>query len=173
MIRRAIVAVFAAALLVLAPSAALGYSEDDFDVTVSTTNPAPGEAFTVTVTAPSGTDVTLTVTSDDANVGDDDILIAGTKALTKTAVDGQAVFSVTLLEEGAYDLVATDAEGNVLDTITVVVGEGSGAPVTTDGGATGLPETGATATPLIIGGALLLLVGAAAIYFTRRMKVSA
>jgi len=174
MIRRALAALFAAALLVLAPSAALGYSEDDFDVTVSTTNPAPGEAFTVTVTAPSGTEVTLTVTSNDANVDDDDIQIAGTKALTKTAVDGAAVFSVTLLEEGTYNMVSTDAEGNVLDTITVVVGDGSGVPVTSGGGgATGLPETGATATPLIIGGVLLLLVGGAAIYFTRRMKVSA
>jgi len=192
MIRRAIVAVFAATLLVLAPSAAFGYSEDDFDVTVSTTNPAPGEAFTVTVTAPSGTEVTLTVTSDDADVNDEDIQIAGTKALTKTAVDGQAVFSVTLTETGTYALVATDPQGNVLDTIAVVVGDVSAAPGGGDGStgndgsaglpgtatgapatSTGLPETGATATPLIIGGALLLLVGGAAIYFTRRMKVSA
>src|SRR5690606_3296620 len=109
MIRRARAGLFAAALLVLAPSAAFAapeYSDDDFDLAVSTTNPAPGETFTVTITAPSGVDVTLTVSSDDENVSDDDIQIAGTKSLTKTSVDGQAVFSVTLSEEGTYSLVA-------------------------------------------------------------------
>lgn len=180
MLRRAIAGLFAAALLVLAPSAAFAapeYSDDDFDLAVSTTNPAPGETFTVSITAPSGVDVTLTVSSDD--VSDDAIQIAGTKSLTKTSVDGQAVFSVTLSEEGTFALVATDAEGNVLETATVVVGDPAAAPTTpapgAGGGAAGptLPETGATATPLIIGGALLLLVGGAALFFARRAKVTA
>lgn len=178
MIRRAFAAVFAAALLVLAPSAAFGYAEDEFEVTASTTNPAPGEAFTVTVAAETGTDVTLTVTSE--SVSDDAIQIAGTKSLTKTAVDGAAVFSVTLSEEAAYSIVATDAEGNVLGTLELVVGDGGvdapAAPGAGDGdnvaGPT-LPETGATATPLIIGGAALLLAGGAALYLARRGKVSA
>ncbi len=177
MIRRALASLFAAALLVLVPSTAFGYADDDFEIGVSTTNPAPGETFTVTITAPTGTDVTLTITSDD--VSDDAIQIAGTKALTKTAVDGQAVFGVTLSEEGSFTLVATDAEGNVIDTATVVVGDGAdddaGAPGGTDEDAAGpsLPETGATATPLVIGGAILLLVGGAALFIARRGKVSA
>lgn len=173
MIRRALAGLFAAALLVLAPSAAFGYAEDDFDIAVSTTNPAPGETFTVTVAAPSGTDVTLTVGAD--GVDEDEIQIAGTKSLTKTAVDGQAVFSVTLTEEATYQIVATDADGNVLDSIQVVVGDGgAGAPGAGDDAAgPALPETGATATPLVIGGALLLLVGAAALFFARRGKVTA
>src|SRR5690554_2856595 len=177
MIRRAFAGLLAAALLVLAPSAAFGYSEDDFDAAISTTNPAPGEAFTVTVEAPSGTDVTLTVSSDAVN--DDDIQIAGTKSLTKTAVDGAAVFSVILTEEAVYEIVATDADGNVIETFQVVVGDGGATPAPgagedTDGAAgPSLPETGATATPLLIGGAVLLLVGAAALFLARRGKVTA
>ncbi|PYF95939.1 LPXTG-motif cell wall anchor domain-containing protein [Georgenia satyanarayanai] len=183
MIRRAFAGLLAAALLVLAPSAAFGYSEDDFDAEISTTNPAPGEAFTVTVEAPSGTDVTLTVSSD--AVDDDDIQIAGTKSLTKTAVDGAAVFSVTLTEEAVFSIVATDNDGDVIETFQVVVGDGG--TTTDDGddndgaaggdtdGAAGptLPETGATATPLIIGGVVLLLVGGAALFLARRGKVTA
>lgn len=60
MIRRALGGLLAAALLVFAPTAAVAttYGDDDFDARISTSNPAPGEAFTVTVEAPSGTDVT-------------------------------------------------------------------------------------------------------------------
>src|SRR5690606_20926076 len=102
--------------------------------------------------------------------------IAGTKSLTKTAVDGQAVFSVTLTEEAVFSLVATDPEGNVIQTFAITVGDGvpgAGAPgddAAGDGaGAPGkgddaagpaLPETGATAMPLVLGGLALLLVGA-------------
>lgn len=176
MIRRALAGLFAAALLVLAPSAAFGYAEDDFDIAVSTANPAPGETFTVEVTAPTGADVTLTVTAE--GVSDDDIEIAGTKSMTKTAVDGSAVFSVTLHEEAVYVLIATDADGNEIGTAQVVVGDGGeGAPAAPgagdDAAGPALPETGATATPLIIGGAALLLAGGAALYLARRGKVSA
>ncbi|WP_193311396.1 LPXTG cell wall anchor domain-containing protein [Georgenia satyanarayanai] len=187
MIRRAFAGLLAAALLVLAPTAAFAtYGEDDFDAVISTTNPAPGEAFTVTVQAPSGTDVTLTISSD--AVEDDDIEIAGTKSLTKTSVDGAAVFSVTLHAEAVYQIVATDADGNVIETFQVVVGDGGVTPAPGDGGATAapgagegtggaagpsLPETGATATPLIIGGVVLLLVGGAALFLARRGKVTA
>jgi len=173
MIRRALAGIFAAALLVLAPTAAFGYAEDDFDASVSTTNPAPGESFTVIIEAPSGTDVTLTITAD--GVDDDDIEIAGTRALTKTAVDGQAVFTVTLHAEAEYALVATDADGNVIDTFAVVVGDGGAAAPAPGEDAAGpaLPETGATVTPIVIGAAALLLVGGAALFFARRGKISA
>ena|SRR5690554_2648464 len=178
MIRRAFAGLLAAALLVLAPSAAFATQyTPPFDAAISTTNPAPGESFTVTVEAPSGEDVTLTVSSD--AVDDDDIQIAGTKSLTKTAVDGAAVFSVTLTEEAVYEIVATDADGNVIETFQVVVGDGGATPAPgagedTDGAAgPSLPETGATATPLLIGGAVLLLVGAAALFLARRGKVTA
>lgn len=112
-------------------------------------------------------------------VEDDDIQIAGTKALTKTAVDGAAVFTVTLTEEAIYQIVATDADGNVIESFQIPVGDGGATPAPGAGddtdGASGpaLPETGATATPLIIGGVVLLLVGAAALFLARRGKVSA
>lgn len=188
MIRRAFGGLLAAALLVFAPTAAFAYDLDEFDAAISTVNPAPGEGFTVTVQAPSGTDVTLTVSSD--AVEDDDIQIAGIKSLTKTSVDGAAVFTVTLSEEAVYEIVATDADGRVIERFVVTVGDGGvtetpapgtetpapGAGAGEDtGGAAGpaLPETGATATPLIIGGAVLLLVGAAALFLARRGKVTA
>ncbi|MEE6295623.1 LPXTG cell wall anchor domain-containing protein [Georgenia wangjunii] len=177
MIRRAIGAAVAAAVIVLAPTAAIGYTGADYDAVVSTTNPAPGEAVSVVVTAPSGTDVTLTVSAD--GVSDDAIQIAGTKALTKTAVNGEAVFSLTLSEEGVYTAVATDADGNVIETFTLVVGDGVPGEGDGDGddaaggdsdeaAGPALPETGATATPLLIGGAVLLLVGAGIVFFMRR-----
>ncbi|MEE6289271.1 LPXTG cell wall anchor domain-containing protein [Georgenia sp. MJ173] len=176
MIRRALAGMLAAALLVFAPSAAFGYAEDDLNISVSTTNPAPGESFTVAVAAPTGTDVTLTISAD--GVSDDAIQIAGTKSLTKIAVDNQAVFTVTLTEEATFQLVATDADGNVLDSTSIVVGDGGqagpGAGDDGDDSAAGpsLPETGATATPLLIGAVLLLLVGATALVFNRRGKAT-
>ncbi len=174
MIRRVLAGLFAAALLVLAPSAAFAapeYSDDDFDIAVSTTNPAPGETFTVNVTAPTGTDITLTV----GLVGGDEADIETYGPVT--AVAGVATFNLTLSEEGTYQIIATDGDGNVRDTIQIVVGDGgAAAPGAGDGdeaAGPALPETGATATPLIIGGALLLLVGAAALFFARRGKVTA
>src|SRR5690625_4046091 len=119
MIRRALAGLLTAALLVLAPTAAFGYGDVEYDIDAPS-NPAPGEPFTVVVTAPTGTEVTLTITAD--GVDDDAIQIAGTKALTKTAVDNEAVFTVTLFEEAVYSLVATDADGNVLASSQVVVG---------------------------------------------------
>ncbi|WP_454085392.1 LPXTG cell wall anchor domain-containing protein [Georgenia sp. Marseille-Q6866] len=186
MIRRALGGLLAAALLVFAPTAAFAYDLDEFDAAISTVNPAPGEGFNVTVEAPSGTDVTLTVSSD--AVEDDDIQIAGTKSLTKTSVDGAAVFTVTLSEEAVYEIVATDPDGRVIERFVVTAGDGGTTPGDdadgddNDGAAGGdtdgaagpsLPETGATATPLIIGGVVLLLVGAAALFLARRGKVTA
>lgn len=197
MIRRAFAGLLAAALLVLAPTAAFGYAEDDFDLLVPVTNPAPGETFEVTIVAPVGTQVTLTVSAEE--VPDDAIQIAGTKSLTKTSgAEGAAVFALTLTEEAVYDIVATDPDGNVIGTAQVTVGDGvpgevdedrteapgtgvggdrteaPGAGVGSDrAGGAGLPETGATATPLIIGGVMLLLVGGAALLLARRGKVTA
>ncbi|MFC4553885.1 LPXTG cell wall anchor domain-containing protein [Georgenia faecalis] len=156
-----------------APTAAMAYTADDYDADVSTTNPAPGESFEVVIVAPSGTDVTLTITAE--GVSDAAIQIAGTKSLTKTAVDGQAVFTVTLTEEGRYAMVATAEDGTVIETFAIVVGDGvpgagDGDNGAGDDGAAGpsLPDTGATATPLIIGGIALLLVGGAIVYLVRR-----
>lgn len=180
MIRRALAGLFATVLLVLAPSAALAlpYDDDDYDVAVSDTNPAVCEPFTVTVNAPAGTTVTLLITSDDAD--DDDITIA--PSATQNVVGDSVAFEVTLCAAGTYEIVAVDADGKVRDTIQIVVGDGgAGTPAPTAPGAgagggaagPGLPETGATATPLLIGGGLLLLVGGAALFFARRGKMSA
>ncbi|MEE6274178.1 LPXTG cell wall anchor domain-containing protein [Georgenia sp. MJ206] len=179
MFRRALAGAITAVLLVFAPTAAFGYNQDDYDAAVSTTNPDPGQSFTVVVEAPSGTDVTLTISAD--GVSDDAIQIAGTKSLTKTATDGMATFTVTLSEEAVYDLVATAEDGTVIETFAITVGDpagagdgatdGPGAGAGQDGddvAAPGLPETGATATPLLIGGAVLLVIGAGIVFFMRR-----
>ena len=129
----------------------------------------------MTIVAPSGTDVTLTVSSD--AVSDDAIQIAGSKSLTKTAVDGQAVFTVTLSEEAVYQLVGTAEDGTVIDTVSLVVGDG-GQDAPPAGGGDGdsagpaLPETGATSTPLLIGAIALLVLGGTAFAITRRGKAN-
>lgn len=164
---------FATASLVLVPSAALAgeYPGDPEDVIVTDTNPAPGEPFNVIVDGgPESDEVTLTVTSNDPGVSDDDIEIAGTQSMTKAATGGVAEFTVTLYVEGRYTLVGFDEAGNRVGETIVVVGDGTagesgtageGAGGAGAGGAVGgLGATGADDMTMLIGGAgVLLLAG--------------
>ncbi len=162
--RRILAAVAAAATLALAPTAAFAYGAGDYsnDGTVSDTTPAVGTPFTVTVTGPGQTPVTLTITSNPASIPDSAITIAGTKALTKTTdASGSVVFTVTLAQAGTYTLVVTDTgTGAVLSTQVVTVAGSTAAG--------GLASTGSNTLPYALGGAALLLVGAGAVVVARR-----
>lgn len=167
--RRILSACAASAVLALAPlSGAVAYQGADETVATTETNPDAGEPFNVEVDAGADSpEATLTVSSDDPAVGDDDIEIAGSQSMTKATTDGVAQFDVTLYVEGTYALVGTDASGQVVGESTVVVGDGAAAGDTAAGV---LPDTGSDATTMVLaaGGGLLLLGGAVALLLSRR-----
>ncbi len=197
-VRRATTTLLLGAALVAAPAAAASaYEADEYEVGISTTTPAPGESFTVTVGGPAeNPTITLTVTSPD--VPDGAIAIAGTKALTKDTTDGFASFAVTLSEPSSYAIQATDADGTVLSSQQVVVpsdGAGAGSDGSGDSGADsdsdgdsagasgssggtgssdgqGLAETGANEVLLVSGAALLVAGGVTALVVSRRRTAS-
>lgn len=167
-IRRTALVAAAAAALVLAPSAAMAYQAGDYSNkgSISDTTPAVGQSFTVTVTGPANTPVTLTITSNPSSIPDSAITIAGTKSLTKTTnASGTAVFTVTLSQPGTFTLVATDGvSGAVLSTQTVSVAAAAGAA----GAAGTLSSTGTNALPIALGAGALVLVGAGGVVVARR-----
>lgn len=181
---------FVVALVVAPVAAAAAYEADEYEVTVSTTTPAPGQPFTVTVVGPvANPSVTLTVSSPD--VPDSAIEIAGTKALTKPTQDGVARFTVTLYEPATYTIVATDADGTVLATLSVTVSadgtggdgaSGGGQAGTGDSGAAGtegrgtsggLAVTGAGGALLAVGAVVLVAGGALGLVLSRRARKNA
>lgn len=183
-IRRVLGAAVASAALVLAPVAATAYTGPEEDVEVTDPTPAPGQPFGVSVDAgPDSAEATLTVTSDDPAVDDEDIEIAGTQSMTKATVNGVADFTVTLHVESNYSLIGYDEDGNVVAETVVTVGDGEAgragtggdveAGAGTDAGAdagAGLPDTGSSTTSMLLGGtgALLVLGGAAMVVGRRR-----
>src|SRR6478609_1380809 len=181
-VRRAATTLLLAAALAAAPAVASAYEADEYEVGISTTTPAPGESFTVTVGGPAGNPtITLTISSPD--VPDGAITIAGTKSLTKNTTDGFAAFTVTLSEPGSFALVATDADGTVLSTQQIVVasdaagdgsgdGTGAGAASGSTGGGSGLAETGANEVVLLTGAGLLVAGGATAFLVSRKRRTS-
>jgi len=183
-VRRAATTLLLAAALAAAPAVASAYEADEYEVGISTTTPAPGESFTVTVGGPAGNPtITLTISSPD--VPDGAITIAGTKSLTKNTTDGFAAFTVTLSEPGSFSLVATDADGTVLSTQQIVVasdaagdgsgdgtGTGAGAASGSTGGGSGLAETGANEVVLLTGAGLLVAGGATAFLVARKRRTS-
>lgn len=169
--RRVVAAVSAAAAIALVPTAAFAYGAGDYSNkgTVSTTSPAAGTPFTVTVQGPANTSVTLTITSNPSSLPDSAITIAGTKSLAKTTnASGVATFTVTLAQSGTFTLVVTDtASGAVLSTQAVTV---AGSTSTTAGS---LASTGSNVLPFALGGGALVLVGAGAIVVARRRSANA
>ncbi|UJP41002.1 peptidase [Cellulomonas palmilytica] len=168
-VRRAVASAAIVGALVLSPSAAFGYGAEDYTDTgtASTTTPAVGQSFTITVVGPPGARVTLTITSS-ANIPDSAIQIAGTKSLTRTAdASGTAVFTVTLSQAGTFTAVVTDAEsGEVLSTQTFQV---AGSVAEAPGGE--LSSTGSDVLPLALGaGAVLVLGAGAVVYATKRRE---
>ncbi len=185
-IRYAATTLVLAAALAAAPAVANAYEADEYEVGVSTTTPAVGESFTVTVGGPAGNPtITLTISSPD--VPDGAITIAGTKALTKSTTDGFASFEVTLSQPGTYSLVATDADGTVLSSQQIVAvpadgagsgsGSGSGAAGGSAGsgstsGGGGVAQTGSDDVLLLGGAALLVAGGATAVVVARNRRRS-
>ncbi|OLT52237.1 hypothetical protein [Cellulosimicrobium sp. CUA-896] len=179
-----------AALVATPAAAASAYEADEYEVGISTTTPAPGESFTVTVGGPAeNPTITLTVTSPD--VPDGAIAIAGTKALTKGTTDGFASFTVTLSEPSSYAIQATDADGTVLSSQQVVVpsdaagtdgaagtdddGDGDAAGASGASGSSsgpGLAETGADEVLLVAGAGLLVAGGVTALAVSRRRRTA-
>jgi LPXTG-motif cell wall-anchored protein len=191
MIRRMIGAAVAATALVLVPTGSFGYEGDAEVLVVTDGNPEPGEPFEVIVEAgPESDEATLTVTSQDPDVSDDAIDIAGTQSMTKaTNAAGAATFTVTLYVEGRYVLQGFDEDGNLVGESMVVVGDGepgsedgnaeggdaeggdeaTGGGGTSAGGGVTLPDTGSSTGTMLLGGAgALLLAGGVALLYTRR-----
>jgi hypothetical protein len=170
MIRRTVLVAAAAAALILAPTAAMAYDAPGYTSTVSDSTPASGSPCTVVISGGEANEpVTLTITSNPASLSNDTIQIAGTKSLTKTAnASGVASFSVTLSGAGGFALTATNAAGAVLSTQSLTVGTAGAA----SGAVTGarLARTGFEGMPLVVGGGVLVLLGAGAVVITRRRR---
>jgi hypothetical protein len=174
--RRAVTTAALAALLVSTPAVAYAYSASEYVGSVSTTSPAAGSPFTVTIDGPADASVVLTVTSTPASIPDSAIDIAGTKSLAKTTDSaGTAVYAVTLTESGTYSLVATDAvSGAVILSQAVQVASGTSSGVLAAGTGTGttrsavLAVTGSDVAPFALGASALLILGAGAVILRRR-----
>lgn len=169
MFRSAIAAALAAFLVLVAPSAALAYEDNDDDnVSVTDPNPGAGEVFGVEVEAGDCPMVAIQV-----NAPSDAVTIDGeaTNSASKAPVDGTATFEVAIDTEGSYSITATcETTDEVLGEQMVVVGDVAAQPMPNANG--GLPDTGAdgTTTVLAVGGVMLLLGGAAALFLSRRRR---
>lgn len=170
MIRRTVLVAAAAVALILAPTAAMAYDAPGFTSTVSDSTPALGQPVTVVISgADANAPVTLTITSNPASLSNDTIQIAGTKSLTKTAnASGVVSFTVTLTGVGSFLLTATNAAGAVISTQTLTVAAAGAA----SGGVAGaqLSRTGFEGMPLVVGGGVLVLLGAGAVVIARRRR---
>ncbi|GAA4286872.1 LPXTG cell wall anchor domain-containing protein [Georgenia daeguensis] len=169
MIRRALSTTAATAAIILAPTAALAYPDDPYEVDVPG-SVAQGVPFDINLEGPNENALFgLTIAS--ANVPNSAIEIAGSQTMEKPTVGGAATFSVTLNEEAVYTITAVDQNGDVVEESTVTVGDpatsaGAGSDNSEDAAA--LPDTGATSTPLVVGAAALLAAGAGVLVFARR-----
>lgn len=160
MIRRALLLVAAAALLVLTPSVAIAapsYAAPGYTVTVTDATPASGQCTTMTVTggaANAGNVYTLNATG------------PSTTSLTATAnASGAASFQVCLTKVGDYTLTVTNSDGAVVATQTITVHSATAGGDDTDGN---LSQTGSNVLPFALGGVLLVLLGVGAVVVARR-----
>lgn len=155
MIRRALMLVAAAALLVLTPSVAMAYEAPGFSSTVSDSTPVVNQCIHMTVsggTANAGKVFTLDVTG------------PSTTSLTETAnKKGVATFKVCLKVAGSYTLTAKNAAGAVVADQTITVHAAGAAS-----SSAALGQTGSNVLPFAGGGAVLVLLGMLAVFFARR-----
>jgi LPXTG-motif cell wall-anchored protein len=165
MIRRALMLVAAAALLVLTPSvatAAPSYSAPGYTVTVTDATPATGQCITMTVSggaANAAIVYTLTATG------------PSTTSLNATAnASGAASFQFCPTAVGDYTLTVTNPDGAVVATQTITVHAATAAGDDTSTGT--LSQTGSNVLPIALGGALLVLLGAGAVVIARRRNSS-
>lgn len=164
-LRRTLLSTAGALTLVALPSVAMAYDAPGYGTTVTDATPASGQAFTLTTDGPNsvaGQQLTLTITSNPASIGNDRIQVAGTKALPKTATaSGDASWTVTLSAAGTYTLRVTDASGALLGDESVTVAAAPGSE---------LSETGFNAVELGLGAGALILAGGAAVVVARRRQ---
>ena len=163
MVRRALLTAAAAAALVAFPAAAMAYDAPGYNTTVTDPTPAIGQAFTVTTdgNAP-GEQLTLTVTSNPASISNDSIVVAGSKALAKTAdASGNVSWTVTLNAAGTYTLAITNAAGQLVGDEVVTVAAAAGPA---------LSDTGFDGMPLVLGAGALVALGATAVVVARRRR---
>ena len=161
MIRRALMLVAAAALLVLTPSVAIAapsYAAPGFTVTVTDATPASGQCTTLTVdggAANASKVFTLNVTG------------PSTTSLTATSnASGVASFQVCLTKVGDYTLTVTNPDGAVVATQTITV---HAATAGGDDSTGNLSQTGSNNVLAIgLGGLLLVLLGTGAVVIARR-----
>ncbi|WP_245992989.1 peptidase [Xylanimonas allomyrinae] len=158
----------ALATVPVASAVADTYPATEYNATVSDSAPSVGTPFTVTATGPVGNhELTLTITS--STLTDSQIQIAGTKSLTKPAVNGVATFQVTLAAEGTCDLAVYDAAGKEISRQTITTdgaaAAAKGAAAGTNASAAGdaLPRTGAPSLELAGLAGALALAGAGAV----------
>lgn len=164
MVRRALLTAAAAAALVALPTVAMAYDAPGYETTVSDPTPALGQAFSVVTDGNNaGEQLTLTVTSNPASIGNDKIVVAGSRSLAKTADEnGRATWTVTLNAAGTFTLAVTNAAGQLVGDETVTV---AGAPA-----APGLSDTGFDGLPLAIGAGALVALGATVVVIARRRR---
>jgi LPXTG-motif cell wall-anchored protein len=172
MYRRVLSTAAATAAIILAPTAALAYVDDDYQADVPG-SVAQGVPFDINLEGPNENALFgLTIAS--ANVPNSAIEIAGSQSLQKNTVNGAATFSVTLHEEAVYSVTAVDAAGETVETAQITVGDPSDDDAANNGDDTAsggsLPDTGASSTPLVVGAAALLAAGAGALVFARRQQ---
>jgi hypothetical protein len=156
MIKRVLLLVAAAAMFLLAPSAAMAdYQAPGFTSTVSDATPVVNQCIHMTVTggaANAGKVFTLNVTG------------PSTMSLPATAnKKGVATFKVCLKVAGSYTLTVKNAAGAMVAEQTVTVHAPGAA-----GSSAALSQTGSNVLPFAGGGALLVLVGIVAVFFARR-----
>ena len=160
MIRRALLLVAAAALLVLTPSVAIAapsYNAPGYNATVSDSTPAAGQCIAVTTTGLANANKLFTL----------EVTGPSTTSLTATAnASGVATFSVCLTKVGDYTLTVKNAEGAVVSTQTITVHAATAGDDTSTGGT--LSQTGSNILPIALGGMLLVLLGAGAVVVARR-----
>lgn len=162
-LRRTLLSTAGALTLVALPSVAMAYDAPGYGTTLTDSTPASGQAFTVTTDGSvAGQQMTLTITSNPASIGNDKIQVAGTKALAKTADgSGNASWNVTLTAAGTYTLRVTDPSGALLGDEVVTVAAAPGSE---------LSETGFNAMELGLGAGALILAGGAAVVVARRRQ---
>jgi len=169
-IRRTALVAAAAVALILAPTAAMAYEDEQFAAAVSDATPAAGSPFTVSVTGPANTPVTLTVSGAAQIDG-----VTGSSLTKNTNAQGVAQFSVVLANAGSYTITATDASGAVITTQTVsvaAVGVAASRSSASGRAATGaqLGDTGFDGMGLAAGAGALVIAGAGAVVVARRRQ---
>jgi hypothetical protein len=165
------------AALVLVPAAAHAAQSSETSERTSTVlagAATEGNAVVYAVNGPVENEfITVNVVSTAEALSESAISIAGTASLKKPTADGSASFEVTMEEGGTYTLVATAADGALLDSQVVTVVPDGTASVTSAqsepleaSSAIGMTSPAGVA----LGGAALAVAGAGAVFVASRRR---